>query len=370
MFDRSPPSQDALLQVEDLHVSFRTDEGFVKAVRGVSFDIAPGETIGVVGESGSGKSVTNLALMGLIPQPPGIVERGRALFAGNDLLSMSAAELQRIRGRRIGMIFQDPMTSLNPLMTVGDQLTEMTRWHLKLNRAESIRRAAEMLAMVGISSPEARLKQYPHQFSGGMRQRVMIAMALSCDPELLIADEPTTALDVTIQAQILELLRDLQQRRRTSIILITHDLGVVAGVCDRVMVMYAGRIVEKADVRTLFASPQHPYTRGLLESLPRLDGDQGSAVSASAPHAKAELRSIPGSPPDMARLGAGCAFHPRCDVAIERCRTDDPPLMPLGPPSLAPEQRQFSACWLCESLATTASANSIVSRDPNQEPRG
>ncbi len=323
-------STEPLLQVADLHVSFKTDDGLVKAVRGVSFTIASGETIGVVGESGSGKSVTNLAILGLIPKPPGVIEQGRAVYAGRDLLTASDAELQKIRGRKIAMIFQDPMTALNPLMTVGDQMTEMTRWHLGLTRQESDKRAAEMLGLVGISSPEERLRQYPHQFSGGMRQRVMIAMALSCDPDLLIADEPTTALDVTIQAQILELLNELQARRRTSIILITHDLGVVAGVCDRVMVMYGGRVVETANVNELFAAPQHPYTRGLLDSLPRLDRDQTEP-----------LRSISGTPPDMARLEPGCAFRPRCTVAIDRCGSDDPSLFALG-------DGRASACWLSE----------------------
>lgn len=329
---------DPVLSVEDLHVSFKTDDGLVQAVRGVSFEIAPGETIGIVGESGSGKSVTNLAIMGLIPKPPGVIERGRAMFGGRDLLTMNEADLQRVRGRKIGMIFQDPMTALNPLMTVGDQLTEVTRWHLGLNRAEATRRAAEMLGMVGIASPEERLKQYPHQFSGGMRQRVMIAIALSCEPDLLIADEPTTALDVTIQAQILDLLSELQQRRRTSIILITHDLGVVAGVCDRVLVMYAGRVVEKASVIDLFASPEHPYTRGLLDSLPRLDHDQKDA-----------LRSIPGTPPDMSRLQPGCAFRPRCPVAIDRCAADDPALVTVG-------ANREAACWLCSGHANQAPA--------------
>ena len=322
---------DTVLSVEDLRVSFQTDDGLVQAVRGVSFDISSGETIGIVGESGSGKSVTNLAIMGLIPKPPGRIESGRAMMGGRDLLSMSESELQGVRGRKIGMIFQDPMTALNPLMTVGDQLTEVTRWHLGLTRHEATRRAAEMLGMVGISTPEQRLRQYPHQFSGGMRQRVMIAMALSCEPDLLIADEPTTALDVTIQAQILDLLSELQQRRGTSIILITHDLGVVAGVCDRVMVMYAGRVVEKATVEQLFASPMHPYTIGLLDSLPRLDRDEATS-----------LRSIPGTPPDMAHLQGDCAFRPRCPVASKRCAIEDPPLVMLGDHL---SNRRSAACW-------------------------
>jgi oligopeptide transport system ATP-binding protein len=324
-----------LLSVRDLCVSFKTDDGLVEAVRGVSFDLMRGETLGIVGESGSGKSVTNLALMGLIPRPPGVIGGGTAMLEGKDLLTMSTSELMSIRGRRIGMIFQDPMTALNPLMTVGQQLTEVTRRHLGLSATEADRRAAEMLEMVGISSPGARLRDYPHQFSGGMRQRVMIAMALSCEPDVLIADEPTTALDVTIQAQILELLADLQKRRGTSIILITHDLGVVAGVCDRVMVMYAGRVVERADVRPLFAQPRHPYTLGLLRSLPRLDRDHSQ-----------QLDAIAGQPPDMTRVPPGCSFRPRCPLAVEKCATDDPPLREVS-------QDQISACWFEDAAAET-----------------
>ena len=273
-------SQEPILSVEDLQVSFKTDDGIVRAVRGVSFDVRPGETIGLVGESGSGKSVTNLALMGLIPKPPGNIDGGRAIYRGNDLLTMNDTELQEMRGNQISMIFQDPMTALNPLMTVEQQMTEITRLHMNLSKSDARDRAAEMLELVGISSPAKRLRDYPHQFSGGMRQRVMIAMALSCEPDILIADEPTTALDVTIQAQILDLLADLQQRKGTSIILITHDLGVVAGVCHRVMVMYAGRVVEKANVNQLFESPQHPYTIGLLESLPRFDAEKTELLQA------------------------------------------------------------------------------------------
>lgn len=307
-----------LLSVEDLQVSFRTDDGLVRAVRGVSFDVNPGETVGLVGESGSGKSVTNLALMGLVPKPPGRIDGGRAMFEGRDLLQLSQRELQSVRGRKIAMIFQDPMTALNPLMTVQQQMIEMTRLHLGLTKTAALRRAAEMLEMVGISSPDKRMGDYPHQFSGGMRQRVMIAMALSCEPDVLIADEPTTALDVTIQAQILDLLADLQKRCGTSIIMITHDLGVVAGVCDRVMVMYAGRVVEKAGVHELFESPQHPYTLGLLQSLPRYD------------EAKSDLlQAIPGQPPDLAQLGDGCTFAPRCPFKINRCDSDDPGLQKL-----------------------------------------
>jgi oligopeptide transport system ATP-binding protein len=332
-----------LLSVRDLRVSFKTDDGLVEAVRGVSFDLSRGETLGIVGESGSGKSVTNLALMGLIPRPPGVIAGGTAIFDGKDLLTMSPPELMSIRGRRIGMIFQDPMTALNPLMTVGQQLTEVTRRHLGLSATAANRRAAEMLEMVGISSPDSRLRDYPHQFSGGMRQRVMIAMALSCEPDVLIADEPTTALDVTIQAQILELLADLQKRRGTSIILITHDLGVVAGVCDRVMVMYAGRVVERASVQPLFAQPKHPYTLGLLRSLPRLDRDHSQ-----------QLDAIAGQPPDMTRIPPGCSFRPRCPLAVTKCVTDDPPLREVA-------DGQVSACWFDDAAAETRRSESVAS---------
>ncbi|SMP68687.1 oligopeptide transport system ATP-binding protein [Neorhodopirellula lusitana] len=315
MSEQATDSNAPILSVDDLAVSFKTDEGMVRAVRGVSFDVHGGETVAIVGESGSGKSVTNLAMMGLVPKPPGRIDRGRAMFGGRDLLTLSDRELQTIRGRHIAMIFQDPMTALNPLMTVEQQLTEMTRLHLGLTRHEARKQAVDMLGLVGITAPEKRLRDYPHQFSGGMRQRVMIAMALSCEPELLIADEPTTALDVTIQAQIMELLADLQHRKGTAIVLITHDLGVVAGVADRVMVMYAGRIVEKSDVRPLFAAPQHPYTIGLLGSLPNVESNRNEPLLA-----------IPGQPPDMSQAVVGCAFRDRCSHAIEQCRTDDPML--------------------------------------------
>jgi oligopeptide transport system ATP-binding protein len=343
---------DTLLSVRDLHVSFKTDEGLVEAVRGVSFDLAKGETLGIVGESGSGKSVTNLALMGLIPQPPGRIDRGSAMFDGRDLIGMNPKELMAIRGRRIGMIFQDPMTALNPLMTIGQQLTEVTRRHLGLSSAAANRRAAEMLDMVGISSPAQRLRDYPHQFSGGMRQRVMIAMALSCEPDILIADEPTTALDVTIQAQILELLADLQKRRGTSIILITHDLGVVAGVCDRVMVMYAGRVVERAGVRPLFAQPRHPYTLGLLRSLPRLDRDHSE-----------QLEAIPGQPPDMTRVPPGCSFRARCPYAFSRCETEDPGLRDVG-------DGRVSACWFDDAGKEPVAVGSGAAWQPTRGPEG
>ncbi|MCO8120796.1 ABC transporter ATP-binding protein [Stieleria sp. TO1_6] len=321
-----------LLQVNDLQVSFKTDESQVRAVRGVSFDVHPGETVGLVGESGSGKSVTNLAMMGLVPKPPGRIDGGRVMYDGKDLLTLNERQMQSIRGRRIAMIFQDPMTALNPLMTVGQQLTEMTRLHLGLNKREANRKAAEMLELVGLSGAEKRLRDYPHQFSGGMRQRVMIAMALSCEPDLLIADEPTTALDVTIQAQILDLLRDLQQRRGTSIIMITHDLGVVAEVCQRVLVMYAGRVVEQADVQSLFAAPKHPYTLGLLNSLPRFD--QSSHT----------LEAIPGQPPDLGNLPAGCSFRPRCPWAVDACANEDPRLVTM-------DQDRQVACLVAQETA-------------------
>jgi len=307
-----------VLDVRDLAVRFDTHGGSLRAVDGVSFRLKAGETLGLVGESGSGKSVTNLALLGLIPSPPGAIESGTVMFDGRDLLKLPTSELRKLRGNRISMIFQDPMTSLNPLLTVGRQLGEVLEVHQGMSRREASKRAAKGLGDVGIPAPEERLEAYPHELSGGMRQRVMIAMALLCDPEVLIADEPTTALDVTIQAQILELLADLQQRRGTAIIMITHDLGVVAGMADRVNVMYAGRVVESAPVRPLFRSPAHPYTRALLASIPRL------AASTDE-----DLAAIPGSPPDLADLPPGCAFGPRCTRVRDECRAAAPPLVEL-----------------------------------------
>jgi oligopeptide transport system ATP-binding protein len=306
---------DALFQIQDLCVEFHTDEGIVRAVDGVSLEVAAGETLGIVGESGSGKSVTNLAALGLVPQPPGRITRGKALFRGEDLLTMPQKKLAGIRGDRIAMIFQDPMTSLNPFLTVADQLTEVTRLHLRYSPTRALKHAIEMLERVGIPSAGTRVFDYPHQFSGGMRQRVMIAMALSCKPDLLIADEPTTALDVTIQAQILELMQELQREEGTAIILITHALGVVAGACHRVHVMYAGRIVEEATVDELFARPRHPYTLGLLESIPSLESDRDQP-----------LKPIEGQPPHMAHLESGCAFRPRCPYRIPRCGEEAPSL--------------------------------------------
>jgi oligopeptide transport system ATP-binding protein len=297
-----------ILLVDNLHVEFRSDEGIVRAVNGVSFDLAAGETLGIVGESGSGKSVTNLAMLGLIPQPPGRISAGHALYRDEDLLTASTQRLSQIRGRRIAMIFQDPMTALNPFLTIEEQLTEVTRLHLGHSRDEAIKHAIKMLEQVGITGADKRIFDYPHQFSGGMRQRVMIAMALSCNPDILIADEPSTALDVTIQAQILDLMKQLQRDHGTAIIMITHDLGVVANICHRVLVMYGGKIVERADVDSLFAKPRHPYTIGLLESVPRWD-DQDAET----------LKAISGQPPDLAHLPDGCAFFPRCSYRIEDC---------------------------------------------------
>jgi oligopeptide transport system ATP-binding protein len=304
-----------ILSVSDLHVSFRTDDGLVRAVNGVSFDLHAGETLGIVGESGSGKSVTNLALLGLIPRPPGVIDRGQALFHKQDLLKLGTKELSSIRGKRIAMIFQDPMTALNPFLSVADQLTEVTRLHLKHSPAQARKHAIEMLERVGIPAAAERVDDFPHQFSGGMRQRVMIAMALACEPEILIADEPTTALDVTIQAQMLELIAELQAKTGTAVILITHALGVIASVCHRVLVMYAGKIVEQAGVNELFEKPQHPYTLGLLKSIPRWD-------EARTDH----LAAIDGQPPDMLRPPSGCPFHPRCEFRLERCDKEMPPL--------------------------------------------
>jgi oligopeptide/dipeptide ABC transporter ATP-binding protein len=319
-------ARDPLLSVEDLHVRFWTRRGTVHAVNGISFDIARGETLGIVGESGCGKSVTSLAILGLLARN-GNVESGSAVFEGTDLIHQSDRALRRIRGREIAMIFQDPMTSLNPVLTIGRQIREALETHFGMHRKEAEAKAAEALDRVGIPSAKARLNDYPHQFSGGMRQRAMIAMALACKPKLLIADEPTTALDVTIQAQILDLLRELVTEEDAALILITHDLGVVAGTCDRVHVMYAGRIVEATDTRTLFKMPAHPYTQALLKAVPRPDEQRG-----------AKLAAIGGRPPILIDLPPGCSFAPRCPKVQARCRQETPPLMDVGP-------NQKAACF-------------------------
>lgn len=309
-----------LLSVRDLRTWFSEDELTAKAVDGVSFDLARGETLGIVGESGSGKSVTNLSVMRLIPQPPGRIVSGEILFDGQNLLALAPDAMRAIRGKRIAMIFQDPMTSLNPFMRVSEQLMEVTRLHLGHSKEQAYQHAVQMLEMVGIPDARRRVDGYPHEFSGGMRQRVMIAMALSCKPELLIADEPTTALDVTIQAQILELIKTLKRETGTSVIMITHDLGVVAGMTDRIMVMYAGKVFETAPTAELFARPSNPYTAGLLRSVPDpADDSQG------------ELYQIPGLPPDVARLPPGCPFAPRCARAEDLCRREFPPFVSLTP---------------------------------------
>ena len=305
---------ETILQVRDLRTYFNTDDGVVKAVDGVSFDLHKGETLGIVGESGCGKSVTNLSIMKLIPSPPGKIMGGKAILGGDDILEMPDDEVRRLRGSRISMIFQDPMTSLNPFLRISTQMVETIRLHQGLTKEDAKVKAIDMLKMVGIPSPEKRVDDYPHQFSGGMRQRVMIAMALSCNAEILIADEPTSALDVTIQAQILEIVSDLAKEFGTAVIMITHDLGVVAGMCDTICVMYAGRIVERASVDELFGSPKHPYTRSLIRSVPRI-GRPGQD----------RLYSIDGQPPNLIDLPDCCAFHPRCDKTMDICRRKYPP---------------------------------------------
>ena len=319
---------EQILQVEDLTTVFDTSDGQVHAVNGVSFSLNNGELLGVVGESGSGKSVTMMSLLQLVPSPPSRLVRGHAMFQGKDLLRMSQPEIQRVRGQDIGFVFQDPMTSLNPVFTIGYQLMEPLRKHMGMNKAQAKLRAAELLTLVGIPSAEDRLRDYPHQFSGGMRQRVMIAIGLACDPKLLIADEPTTALDVTIQAQILELVRELRQKLGMGIIWITHDLGVVAGIADRVMVMYGGQIVELAPVEELFANPQHPYTQALLRTLPSTEDEEGSA-----------LYSIEGQPPSLDQPPSACPFVDRCEHALSRCSQELPPTHELS-------NGHRVVCWL------------------------
>jgi oligopeptide transport system ATP-binding protein len=314
--------------VNGLRTQFFTQDGVVKAVNGVSFYLDSGETLGIVGESGCGKSVSVMSLLRLIPQPPGKIVGGEVTFDGQDLLALSDDEIRHIRGNKIAMIFQDPMTSLNPVLTIGRQIGEALELHMGMNRQEARKRSAELLSLVGIPSAESRLDDYPHQFSGGMRQRAMIAMGLACDPQLLIADEPTTALDVTIQAQIVDLVKRLRDDIGMAVIWITHDLGVVAGLADRMMVMYAGFIVEEAPVKAIYGDPRHPYTIGLLGSLPRLD-----VIRAE------KLQSIEGLPPDLIALPEGCPFAARCAYVLEKCRTERPELEPVGP-------RHRVACWV------------------------
>lgn len=309
--------KEPILQIKDLKVSFQSGKKLLPAVDGISFELREGEILGIVGESGSGKSVTSLATMGLIPSPPGKIENGEIIFEGKDLKNISEKEWRKIRGNQISMIFQEPMTSLNPLFTVGNQLMEAIALHTNLSKREAIVRSIELLKLVGIPRAEGILKEHPHQLSGGMRQRVMIAMAMACNPKVLIADEPTTALDVTIQAQILALMKDLNKKTNTSIILITHDLGVVAEICERVIVMYAGQIVEQGDVRRILKDPQHPYTKGLLKSVPDLRGK------------KDRLYSIPGTVPTPGTVLKGCRFAARCAEAFGRCHIESPDLFKM-----------------------------------------
>lgn len=316
-----------LLNVKELQVSFYTHAGRIQAVRGVSFDLSQGETIAIVGESGCGKSVTAQAIMGLITDPPGRIEGGQVLFQGSDLIKLPERGMEKIRGREISMIFQDPMTSLNPTMPIGRQITEGLLLFRKLSKRDAQEKAVEMLNLVGLNFPEKRVKQYPHEFSGGMRQRVMIAIALVCQPKILIADEPTTALDVTVQAQIMELMKEIKEKTGTSMILITHDLSVVAGTASRVLVMYGGKIVESGPVREVFYHACHPYTKGLLKSVLRLDGTKNQ-----------RLKSIPGQPPDLLNPPAGCAFAPRCVYARDICRKLQPEFKEFGP-------KRGAACW-------------------------
>jgi len=318
---------EKLVEIRDLRTHFYTEDGIVPAVDGVNLYIKRGETLGVVGESGCGKSVTSLSIMRLIPNPPGKIVGGEILFEGEDLLKKSEAAMRKIRGNEISMIFQEPMTSLNPVYTIGDQLTEAIQLHQGLSRKDALAKAIEMLRLVGIPLPERRVKEYPHQLSGGMRQRVMIAMALSCNPKLLIADEPTTALDVTIQAQILELMKKLKKELGMAIMLITHDLGVVAEMCERVVVMYGGKVVEEADVVSLFKNPLHPYTEGLLRSIPRMDQETE------------KLHVIEGVVPNPLHMPKGCRFHPRCPYATDKCREAQPELEQVAP-------GRFVACFL------------------------
>ncbi|MGC4108677.1 MAG: ABC transporter ATP-binding protein [Thermomicrobiales bacterium] len=344
--DRSVP----ILEVKNLKTQFFTQDGVVKAVDDVSFYVMPGETLGVVGESGSGKSITGLSIMRLIPSPPGKIVNGEVNFQGKDILKMSDEQVRAIRGNDIAMIFQDPMTSLNPVLTINRQISESLQLHMGMNKSQAKERAIELLKMVGIPNAAERVDQYPHQFSGGMRQRVMIAMALSCNPKLLIADEPTTALDVTIQAQILDLMRNLQTETGTGVIMITHSMGVVAGMADRVQVMYAGHIVETATTSEIFANPRHPYTVGLMKSIPRLDARE-----------KEKLQPIRGLPPDLIDLPDMCPFVPRCNYAREKCEQKNPPLHEVAP-------GHFSACWFWEEVHRDDDQDKVAAALGNPEP--
>jgi peptide/nickel transport system ATP-binding protein len=332
-------ADDMVLDVKNLQTVFFTPSGLFRAVDDVSFSIRRGETLAIVGESGCGKSVTALSIMRLVPDPPGRIVGGSVALEGTDLLGLDEAEMRAIRGNRISMIFQEPMTSLNPVMRIGDQITEAVRLHRKLTAKEAWNKAVEMLRLVRIPEPEQRAGEYPHQLSGGMRQRAMIAMALACRPALLIADEPTTALDVTIQAQILALIVELQKELGTGLILITHDLGVVAQTAQRVIVMYAGKKVEEATVEALFENPRHPYTRGLMASMP--------AVATFGSNSDARLVEIPGMVPSLTNLPPGCAFAPRCPLAVERCRAEYPPLQDWG-------DHHFAACWRADETAVAS----------------
>jgi len=332
---------EVLLDVRRLRTHFHTSAGVIRAVDGVSWDVRKGETVALVGESGCGKSVSALSVMRLVSPPAGRIVDGEIGFKGRNLLALTEEEMRQVRGREIGMVFQEPMTSLNPVLTIGRQLTETVETHLGMTASQSHARAVELLSLVGIPDGARRLRQFPHQFSGGMRQRIMIAMALACNPSLVLADEPTTALDVTIQAQILELMKSLSRRLGAAIMMITHNLGVVARYADRVNVMYAGKIVERATAREIYANPRHPYTLGLLRSVPRLDEPR-----------RAKLRPIPGQPPDLSRLPAGCSFAPRCTYVVDRCRVEVPPLAELSADHL-------SACWLARDLPNLAPAEVI-----------
>jgi oligopeptide/dipeptide ABC transporter ATP-binding protein len=327
----------ALLEVRNLRTEFRTGAGVVRAIDGISYTVDPGETVAIVGESGSGKSIGALSILRLIPNPPGRIAGGEVMFAGRDLMQLSDDDMREVRGGEIGMVFQEPMTSLNPVLTIGRQITEMLEQHRCADRAAAQARAIELLGLVGIADPQRRLKQYPHQLSGGMRQRIMIAIALACEPKLIIADEPTTALDVTIQAQILELMQQLTHRLGVALIVITHNLGIVARYAHRVNVMYAGRIVESGSAAAIYHAPRHPYTMALLRSVPRLDRPR-----------QARLDPIEGQPPDLTRLGRGCAFRPRCRFAIDACALSAPPLEPAG------EAGQLAACFRSREVSLAA----------------